>query len=152
MDIEKKFFLSFTNHEKNDNKIKKSKLMNDIHNCGFLDDDPRLKGFKSKLNNDYETIDDLDYEKFKDCIDSNICILSKIFKRELIIPDFKLFTNKIKEIYDETIDFNEGSVASYIPQLARVDPNQYGISVCTIDGQRYNIGDTNVDFTVQSCC
>ena len=92
------------------------------------------------------------YEEFKYCIKNHMCIFSKILKHELIIPNFEPFTHKIKEIYDSTKEINKGHVASYIPQLKRVDPNQYGVSVCTIDGQRYNIGDTKIDFTVQSCC
>ena len=39
----------------------------------------------------------------------------------------------------------------YIPELAAVDPNQYGLAVCSIDGQRMEIGDSTVQFCVQSC-
>ena len=61
------------------------------------------------------------------------------------------YRRNIYTIFDETSNNKDGNVASYIPQFARVDPEQYGISICTVDGQRLNIGDTNVDFTVQSC-
>ena len=34
-----------------------------------------------------------------------------------------------------------GKVADYIPALADIDPNHYAISVTTVNGNTYNIGD-----------
>ncbi len=43
-----------------------------------------------------------------------------------------------------------GKVADYIPQLAHIDPNQFGISVATPDGQLYSAGDASTLFSIQS--
>jgi len=43
-----------------------------------------------------------------------------------------------------------GKVADYIPELTKVDPDHFGISLATIDGHVYEVGDTEVPFTIQS--
>ena len=45
---------------------------------------------------------------------------------------------------------NSGAVASYIPELKKSDPNHFGISLATIDGHIYEVGDCDVPFTIQS--
>lgn len=43
-----------------------------------------------------------------------------------------------------------GTVAQYIPELAKVDPDQFGIAVVMADGQTYRAGDASVPFSIQS--
>jgi len=44
----------------------------------------------------------------------------------------------------------DGQVATYIPELAKADPNWFGICIATTDGRVYEIGDTAQPFTLQS--
>lgn len=44
----------------------------------------------------------------------------------------------------------QGKVASYIPALANVDPNQLGVAVMTLDGQTASAGDASIAFSIQS--
>ncbi len=46
--------------------------------------------------------------------------------------------------------FGEGRVADYIPQLARVRPDRFGIAVQTVDGGVHLAGDADVSFSIQS--
>jgi glutaminase len=45
---------------------------------------------------------------------------------------------------------HNGEVASYIPELSKADPDHFGISLATLDGHVYEVGDTRVPFTIQS--
>lgn len=47
-------------------------------------------------------------------------------------------------------EVNEGSVASYIPELAKVDGSQFGICLATVDGKEYHVGDASTKFSIQS--
>lgn len=44
----------------------------------------------------------------------------------------------------------EGKVANYIPALARIDPQKFGMAVVTIDGNVHAIGDAGEPFSIQS--
>ncbi|MDE6226329.1 MAG: glutaminase [Muribaculaceae bacterium] len=57
----------------------------------------------------------------------------------------------ITEIYDECRALEpSGSVASYIPALAEVNPDSYGIAVATPHGEIFGVGDFDVKFSIQS--
>ena len=43
-----------------------------------------------------------------------------------------------------------GKVANYIPELGKADPDQFGISLATLDGHVYEVGDSRIPFTIQS--
>jgi glutaminase len=45
---------------------------------------------------------------------------------------------------------NKGEVATYIPQLAQVDPNQFAMSVALPSGEVFNVGCTQTHFSIQS--
>jgi glutaminase len=66
------------------------------------------------------------------------------------VPDFAALTADLTRIYDELLPVRSGVVADYIPQLKRVDPDQLAIAVCTVDGQRFSIGDAATAFCLQS--
>ena len=101
---------------------------------------------------DYSDTQAINLRDFGKIISHNSTIIEKAITGQLVIPNFKQFTDDITTIYNETVNIRYGSVEDYIPQLSLVDPNKYAISVCTIDGQRFNIGDYDEEYCVQSTC
>jgi glutaminase len=59
---------------------------------------------------------------------------------------------KILEEIEQEIQtlFSEGNVANYIPALAKVNPNQFSMSIQMFDGTSFGIGDINKKFSIQS--
>ncbi len=57
----------------------------------------------------------------------------------------------LEDIYREIQPFaREGKPADYIPALARVDADRFGICLDTIDGGQYLLGDASERFSIQS--
>ena len=129
-----------------------------IESRGIRISDPRL----SMLNANIEEFQDLqlssksdkptelDHLVFSGIIKDDIVFINQILDNNLVIPDFPRFTEAITELYNDCKDNHGGKNADYIPQLATFDPNYWGVSVCTTDGQRFSIGDCNIPFTMQS--
>src|SRR5699024_6355951 len=47
-------------------------------------------------------------------------------------------------------DLNKGEVASYIPELAKMDKNSLGIHLRLSSGETFSVGDSDVKFSTQS--
>ena len=58
--------------------------------------------------------------------------------------------DSINTIYQQCRGLNHGSPASYIPELAKVNSDLFGICLVTADGEIYEVGDSQVPFTIQS--
>src|SRR5262245_26051727 len=56
----------------------------------------------------------------------------------------------MQSCHDDFAPETDGVVADYIPELGKADPAHFGISLATLDGHVYEVGDTRVPFTIQS--
>jgi glutaminase len=56
----------------------------------------------------------------------------------------------LRELHAKYQPLTEGQVATYIPELARADPEWFGIALCTADGRVFEVGASRQRFTIQS--
>lgn len=135
-------------------KVNAHTFLKTLSKEGVLRDDPRIsdviKHFEeeAKLNSDSVPIN----ATFLDEIIKGHAVVKNALTQQFVIPDFKKFSEDLKEIFEETRKNQAGKVADYIPQLARVNPDQFAVSVCTVDGQRFSLGDMHNTFCLQSTC
>ncbi|XP_041860039.1 glutaminase kidney isoform, mitochondrial-like [Melanotaenia boesemani] len=131
-----------------------SQFISALKKTGLLTSDPRLRDCVRQMRQStHDAVGPvmMDKKLFRRCVGNNIMLLTKAFRRKFIIPDFQAFTNLINKMYDNAHQQDGGHVADYIPQLAKFRPELWGVSLCTIDGQRYSVGDTKIPFCLQSC-
>ncbi|MEW8525628.1 MAG: glutaminase A [Candidatus Thiodiazotropha endolucinida] len=147
--LEYRLFRSLDIH--NEGEILVADLLDSFRHVGLSTDDTRLRETMSRLGQ-FGLRDRLSVEIFCDVIRPNILLVEQALQGKVVIPDFLDLCTEISTIYESTRANRDGEVADYIPQLAKVDPELYGVGLCTIDGQRFSIGDATAEFCVQSCC
>ena len=96
--------------------------------------------------------DTLDLDRFCAVVRPSILLIEQVLQGQMVIPDFRRLTQPIDAIVERLHDLTSGKVADYIPQLAQVPPDQFGVSLYTVDGQVRSWGNADVDFSLQSCC
>ena len=118
------------------------------------DEDPRLRDFTKSLqrlrelqhkegvggNDDSDDIP-LDPGQFSETCSQCISLLRKAATNELAIPNFSAIEQAVREVYEEVLPDRDGQNAQYIPELKNADPEKFGITVCTVDGQQFSIGE-----------
>ncbi|MDM2743536.1 glutaminase A [Citrobacter sp. Cu231] len=62
-------------------------------------------------------------------------------------PDY---ARLIEQAHQKFKSNNDGKVADYIPALATYSPNNFAITIATVDGKIYQVGDVNKPFPMES--
>lgn len=130
-------------------RLLKKDLLNELNYNGILSDDPRLQEIYSKMRST-KSADYILSEELPIVFRESPVIIEKALTGNLVLPDFESFASKIKDVFHELKNNKKGKVAEYIPQLSRVDPDYFAISICSIDGQRLDLGDSHIMYTAQS--
>lgn len=65
-------------------------------------------------------------------------------------PAANPYQTAVDAAYAKFKDMHEGKNADYIPALAKVDPNVFGIALVTGDGKIYSAGDLTTEVSIQS--
>ncbi|ESO06750.1 hypothetical protein HELRODRAFT_195098 [Helobdella robusta] len=150
------------------NSVSCSEIIRNLAACGLWHNDPRLAKFYVRLENRKKTsilptfheYDRLSRETFKWLVEGSEVLIKKALCDEFIIPDFIRFCKTLNEIYRDCRT-NWGGSSSAWPHednkslghlnFAGSGSDYWGVSLCTIDGQRHNMGDVDVFFPLHSC-
>lgn len=116
---------------------------------GILLDDVRIRQTTEQLKKLKEN-DKIDLSIFSKLVSPHITLIEKALTGNLVIPDFKNFASFITNLYNRTIQNEGGEVSDELPELADVDQKKYALSLCTVDGQRFNIGNFNDPYLARS--
>jgi len=116
---------------------------------GILPTDPRISQTMGNMAN-FGAHDMLSYDDFASIARDNTVFIERVLQGSFVIGKFKEFTSDIRTIFNETAKNKGGQVATYIPQLGRVDPEKWGLAITTVDGQQMVLGDADEGFCVQS--
>ncbi len=60
------------------------------------------------------------------------------------------FQSFVEDLHSKYQSLSDGTVANYIPELAKVNPDLFSICIATVNGDIYEVGDYNQLFTIQS--
>jgi glutaminase len=67
------------------------------------------------------------------------------------MPSAETFERLAREAHAQFKDDKSGKNADYIPALAKVPSDLFGITIVTVDGKVINVGDVDYPFSMQSC-
>ncbi len=65
-------------------------------------------------------------------------------------PDAAALAGVVRDAYLKYRDLRDGMPADYIPELAKVEPDKFGVAIVTAGGAVYTAGDVTQAFTIQS--
>lgn len=125
-----------------------------LRTSGIAQSDPRTATMWGEVRRlaEVEGRSRIDLAAFVDLCKRGGGVVERSIRGDFVIPDFAALEAEVAAIHDAVKGVEDGKVADYIPQLGRVDPAKFGIALCTVDGQRFAVGDTDDLFCVQSIC
>lgn len=147
MDVVERIFNALDNDSKG--YVYKNDILGALNDRGILIDDVRIRDTALGLKS-HKATDKISAATFRSLVSPHVTLIEKALTGGLVIPDFKNFTSFVSNLYNRTLQNKDGKVSDYIPELAGVNPDGYALSICTVDGQRFNVGDHSTKYLARA--
>lgn len=123
-------------------KIGLPDLQEKLRQAGIRETDARLQHLHTKKKGAFEQMTFQVFQEFLD--EEKNLLLKKALLNQLVIPDFSGFCKDVEKYFKKTAKIQEGE-----PENPK-EADLYAVSVCTVDGQMYQLGDHEQVFELQS--
>lgn len=77
-------------------------------------------------------------------------VLAEVQAADTILPSSEVLQRLVSEAHAKFKDVKEGKNADYIPYLAKVDSNLFGVAIVTAKGEVHAVGDSDHAFAIES--
>ncbi|XP_044211831.1 glutaminase liver isoform, mitochondrial isoform X2 [Thunnus albacares] len=120
-----------------DGKINVSQFFEAIWCSGLHRSDPRLRECFFHLRKLQDTEGTVDRNAFHRCVTGFVSLILKALQGRFVIPDFSTFTEETQKLFSRCRQLS--SVQE--KEKETMDSTKWGVSICTVDGQRLSLGD-----------
>nr|XP_046249481.1 glutaminase liver isoform, mitochondrial isoform X2 [Scatophagus argus]XP_046249482.1 glutaminase liver isoform, mitochondrial isoform X2 [Scatophagus argus]XP_046249483.1 glutaminase liver isoform, mitochondrial isoform X2 [Scatophagus argus]XP_046249484.1 glutaminase liver isoform, mitochondrial isoform X2 [Scatophagus argus]XP_046249485.1 glutaminase liver isoform, mitochondrial isoform X2 [Scatophagus argus] len=120
-----------------DGRVNVSQFFEAIWSSGLQRSDPRLRECFFHLRKLQDAEGAVDRNAFHRCITGFVSLILKALQGRFVIPDFSTFTEETQKLFSRCRQLS--SVQE--KEKESVDGTKWGVSICTVDGQRLSLGD-----------
>ncbi|XP_041652090.1 glutaminase liver isoform, mitochondrial [Cheilinus undulatus] len=120
-----------------DGRINVNHFFEAIWSSGLHRSDPRLRECFFHLRKLQDAEGSVDRNTFHRCVTGFVSLILKALQGRFVIPDFSTFTEETQKLFSRCRQLS--SVQE--KEKESMDSTKWGVSVCTVDGQRLSLGD-----------
>ncbi|KAG7468847.1 hypothetical protein JOB18_024505 [Solea senegalensis] len=126
-------FDSFASH----GRINVSHFFEAVWSSGLHRSDPRLRECFFHLRKLQDAEGTVDRSAFHRCVTGSLALILKALQGRFVIPDFSTFTEDTQKLFSRCRQLSPVQEK----EKESVDSSRWGVSICTVDGQRLSLGD-----------
>ncbi|KAM3608800.1 uncharacterized protein V6R79_004997 [Siganus canaliculatus] len=116
-------------------RISVTRFAEAVWSSGLHRSDPRLRDCFVHMRKLQDAEGSVDRTTFQRCITGFVSLILKALQGRFVIPDFSTFTEETQKL------FSRCRQLSSLQERDSVGGCKWGVSVCTVDGQRLSLGD-----------
>ncbi|XP_041693969.1 glutaminase liver isoform, mitochondrial isoform X1 [Coregonus clupeaformis] len=119
-----------------DGRVSMNQFFETVWSSGLHRSDPRIKDCYFHMRKLQDEDGTVDRNTFQRCVTGFVSLILKALQGRFVIPDFATFTDETQKLFMKC-----KQLSSVKQEKDSGDSAKWGVSVCTVDGQRLSLGD-----------